>query len=154
MQPRLNILGRKHKIVQISYSPIKEGLVDSVLYEALSEETQEVTFKYVHDVESKFEHGEKVQNLASLIEYEGPTQLDKLFSYLEDVYVDETLKLKDLAVEMAETKAELPFDNVGHLLVQKQNEYFLMQQRVLGIEDTISEAHEFCEREFSYETDI
>lgn len=79
---------------------------------------------------------------------------NKLIKHLEDLQKEEHNTLTDLAIEMAEFRTELPCERLGDLLVQKQNEYFLMQQRVFGIIDTVEEAKAYTEGFYANETDI
>ena len=141
MKPRLNILGRKHKIVQIDFKAGTDDVIDHVMYEAFENDGVTKIYKTLCDSSSSLKDSyDYVDDLASLIVDDSPSQIDKLIEHLEDMYKEEVQTLEDLKTEMAETRTELPCEKIGDLLAQKQNEYFLMQQRVFGIIDTIEEA--------------
>lgn len=155
MKPRLNIMGRKHKIIQLNFDSSNEGQVDSVMYEIKDEQTGEVAYNFLYDADSDLKGvNESVEGLGELIVDDSPSPFTRLIEHLEDMQKEEHNTLTDLAIEMAETKAELPFDSISHLLVQKQNEYFLMQQRVFGVIDTIEEVKAYTEGFYADETDV
>lgn len=140
MKPRLNIMGRKHKIIQINHKDYGDGGIEMVKYKVTAEDGVTSVYKYLYDSSSELKgSAEHVENLASLIVDDQPSPFDRLIEHLEDMQKEEHNTLTDLAIEMAELRVELPFDSLGQKLIQKQNEYFLMQQRVFGIIDTIEE---------------
>lgn len=154
MRPRLNILGRKYNIVQRNYD---ENGTSMVIYEDVAEDGVTPVKKIVYDIHSEIgKDAENVQiNLKSLIEDDSQIFFEELMNYLEDYLADEKEKLKLFADRaFALTKEALPFDSVGHLLAQKQNEYFLKQQRELGVEDTLEKVQEFFERYNQNETNV
>ena len=146
MKPRLNILGRKHKIVQIDFKTGTDDEIDHIMYEAFENDGVTKIYKTLCDSSSSLKDSyDHVENLASLIVDDSPSPFDRLIEHLEDMQKEEHNTLTDLAIEMAELKTELPFDSLGQKLIQKQNEYFLMQQRVFGIIDAVEEVKAYTE---------
>ena len=141
MKVVLNVKGTKLSVLAIRRS--ETGKLQSVY--AKDENGPET--HYVDKSESRYYTNPHValENLEGLLEYpEVEARIvddrNKLIEHLEDMYKEEVQTLEDLKTEMAETRTELPCEKIGDLLAQKQNEYFLMQQRVFGIIDTIEEA--------------
>lgn len=71
---------------------------------------------------------------------------EKLIEHLEDMLASENAKLTDMAVDAMEYESDVPFGELT--LITAQKEYKLMQQRVLGIIDTIEEVKAFSEGYF------
>lgn len=76
-----------------------------------------------------------------IIEKSIKTKFTELIEHLEEVIVDEDRMLTHLAISAMDE--DLPF-NESHL-VEKQKEFKLMQQRVLGVIDTVEEVKAFME---------
>lgn len=91
--------------------------------------------------------GSKVLYLDELLEFPTIEQAvadkwKKLIEHLEEVIVDEDSMLTHLAIS-AMDEEPLPFEGLN--LVEKQKEFKLMQQRVLGVIDTVEEVKAFME---------
>lgn len=146
MKPRLNIFGRKHKIVQIDFKAGTDDEIDHVMYETFENDGVTKIYKTLCDSSSSLKDSyDFVDDLASLIVDDTPSPFMRLIEHLEDMQKEEHNTLTDLAIEMAELRVELPFDSLGRKLIQKQNEYFLMQQRIFGIIDAVEEVKAYTE---------
>lgn len=76
------------------------------------------------------------------IEEKIASEREKLIAHLEDMQNEENNKLMEIAIDAMEGEAEEPF---ALNLVNKQQKYKLMQQRVFGIIDTIEEVKAYTE---------
>lgn len=71
---------------------------------------------------------------------------EKLIEHLEDMLASENAKLKDMAVTAMHSASKLPFPDKA--IIESHRQYELMQQRVLGIIDTLEEVKAFSEGYF------
>lgn len=76
-------------------------------------------------------------------------KFEQLINHLEETLKDENEKLKDMAVDAMHDASKLPF--ADRSLVESHRLYELMQQRVLGMIDTIEEVKAFSEGYFEKE---
>ena len=137
MKPRLNILGRKHKIVQIDFKAGTDDVIDHVMYEAFENDGVTKIYKTLCDSSSSLKDSyDHVDDLASLIVDDTPSPILKVIEHLEEMQIREGEQLRDFAQDSMESSPKLPFDN--HLSAKKE-EYDLKKQRLLGIIDTIEE---------------
>ncbi|WP_374965977.1 hypothetical protein [Lysinibacillus sp. RS5] len=146
MKPRLNIMGRKHKIVDMHFKAGTNDEIDHVMYETVENDGVTPIFQTLCDSSSSLKDSyDHVDNLASLIVDDTPSPFLKLIKHLEDMQKEEHFKLQDILTEMGELKEELPFDKLEDKLLSKHGEFKLMQQRVFGIIDAVEEVKAYAE---------
>ena len=76
------------------------------------------------------------------VDNEAASKEDELFAHLDEVYLEEQQKLTEIAIDAMEDELIEPF---AANLAERQKEYKLMKQRLLGMLDAIEEAKAFCE---------
>ncbi|MEK5070828.1 hypothetical protein [Sporosarcina sp. FSL K6-1508] len=140
MKARLNILGRKFEVVSIRYYQDK---VEEV--QVLVGHNEYKTF--YNEKSASFQKIETLVNMEEALEFPEieeriVDERNKLIEHLEEFQSDENEYLTHLAINAMETD-ELPFEELS--LIEKQKEYKLRQQRVMGVIDTVEEVKAFTE---------
>lgn len=139
MKAILNVDGKKLEVTSIN---LRQGKVVSV--DVISDQRL-VTY---YDFNSLWKPDDaNVLYLNELLDYPSIEQAvsdkwKKLIEHLEEVIVDEDSMLTHLAIS-AMDEEPLPFEGLN--LAEKQKEFKLMQQRVLGVIDTVEEVKAFME---------
>lgn len=138
MKARLNVLGRKSEVVTISYY---NGEITS----ATIVDDKGILKTYYDTANSLSPESSLTVDMKEALEFpdvEARIQEnnEKLIERLVEMHEEESEKLIGIAVDAMEDESSQPFNT--HLSTS-QKEYKLMQQRVLGIIDTIEEARAF-----------
>ncbi len=142
MQPTLTVEGKQFAVYAVFY---RDGKINSVsIYD---ESGTTVTYHDINeDTKYYIEQPLKIDFATALKfpEFEEQTKAheNELIDHLEMMLKEEHQGLIDIAINAME-EDELPF--VGASLVEKQREYKLHQQRVLGIIDAVEEVKAYLE---------
>lgn len=143
MQPVINVKGTKLSVVSIHY---RTNGTPSTVY-AADENGRESLF--IEKAQSQYDNRPHVavENLSELLEYpelearivEGN---NRLIEHLDEMIEKENSELTGIAIDAMEGEPDLPFDS--HLS-NKQREYKIKQQRVLGLIDAVEEVKAYTE---------
>lgn len=143
MQAVLNVKGTKLSVLTIHYRETGKALA---VY-AKDENGRETRF--VNKSESRYDTSPHlaIDDLDSALEYPEleariVEERNKLIDHLDEMIEQENNDLIAIAIDAMEGEPDLPFDS--HLS-NKQREYKLKQQRVLGLIDGVEEVKEFVE---------
>lgn len=142
MKVRLNVLGRKLKVISIDYL---NDEVDAVLTVGDNGD-----YKTYYNEKTMASRGNVLfANMEEWLEFPDIEQRivderNKLIEHIEAFVISENDILTAFAIEAMEGKSNgLPFSELS--LVNSQREYRLMQQRVLGFIDAVEEVKAFTE---------
>ena len=140
MKARLNILGRKLEVVSISY--YQDKITDVQVAEGNG-----VYQTYYNEKSTTYRENAISINMDEALEFPEieeriVDERNKLIEHLEDFQSDENEYLTHLAINAMETD-ELPFEELS--LIEKQKEYKLRQQRVMGVIDTVEVVKAYTE---------
>ena len=140
MKVRLNVLGRKLKVISIDYL---NDEVDAVLTVGDNGD-----YKTYYNEKTMASRGNVLfANMEEWLEFPDLEQRivderNKLIDHLEEFQSEENEYLTHMAINAMETD-ELPFEELS--LIEKQKEYKLRQQRVMGVIDTVEEVKAYTE---------
>jgi len=140
MKARLNILGRKLKVISIDFL---NDEVDAVL----TVDDNGNYNSYYNEKTMKSRGNVLFANMEEWLEFPDLEQRivderNKLIEHLEKLAAREDDELTGIAIDAMEGSS-LPFGELA--LIESQKEYKLMQQRVLGIIDAMEEVKAFME---------
>lgn len=141
MKARLNVLGDKLEVVSINY------YADNISSVTIVDRNGNYLTYHDENNGAYVENALKV-DLKKSLEFPELEQLivennNNLLDHLEEMLSEESIKLTNIAIDAMEGDEDIPF--VETALLDKQKEYKLMQQRVLGIIDAIEEVKAYLE---------
>lgn len=149
MQPMLTVEGKQFDVYAVFY---RKGKIDSVTI--IDESGNQVSYYDINeDTQYYIEQSLKVDFATALkypvFEEQMKVHENNLIEHLEMMLKEEHEGLIDIAINAMEEDV-LPF--VGAGLVEKQREYKLHQQRVLGIIDAVEEVKAYLEGFYAGDT--
>lgn len=141
MKAILNVDGKQLEVTSISYY---KGEVASVQ----TSDENGVFSTYYHESNNFYVEAPLIINLNEALEFPFveesiKSKFTELIKHLEEVIVDEDSMLTHLAISAMDEVEDVPFGE-QHLL-EKQKEFKLMQQRVMGVIDTVEEVKAYME---------